>query len=255
MSATTKFLAIAIVGVAVVGGAWLVLGGGGVSTDNGPVERDQRAAASRAAPKLYGHGDALGTDEPEVAVPEGVDTRHLAMREPRRVQRMARPDRPAAATRDSGALRRMPAQAGEAGAPPAEETFESVKHTALSDPNPDERVRAIESLSFYDDESAAVGVLSVALSDPDADVRMAALDELGVISDDPPLPLLETALRDGDPEIRTSALRMLSDSEDEARWPLIKSALADPDEDVRDEAKDIIDTEADTPETGSDSAQ
>lgn len=189
-------------------------------------------------------------DEPNAAPLEGLDARHKTLREPKKgAQRMARAARePMAANGEHGPLRRMPAESGTGAGPKPEETFESVKRTALSDPDPDERVRAIEALSFYDDDTAAVGVLSVALSDPDADVRMAALDELGVIVDDPPLPMLETAMNDGDPEIRASALRMLSDSEDEGRWPLIKAALADPDEDVRDEAKDILEMEADTPQ-------
>ena len=124
------------------------------------------------------------------------------------------------------------------------ESFDTLKKAALSNPDPEERVRAVESMSFFEDEQA-LGVLSVALTDNDAEVRMAALEEISIISENPPLPLLETALRDSDAEMRETALRMLSDSEDEARWPLIKAALQDPDEDVRSEAEDIVEMESD----------
>lgn len=120
-----------------------------------------------------------------------------------------------------------------------DETFDVMRAKALSDPDPEERIRALESLDAYGGDSA-VPVLTQALSDQDPEVRLAALEELTFVTDNPPLDALSIALGDSDPDVRAAALRIVADSEDESRWPLIHSALKDPDEDVRGEAEDIV---------------
>jgi len=132
----------------------------------------------------------------------------------------------------------MPREARKA----PEDTFDVVRARALSDPDPDERIRALESLNGFEGQSV-VPILTQALSDHDPEVRLAALEEMTFVTDDPPLDALSIALGDADPEVRATALRMVADSEDQAKWPLIQNALQDPDEDVRNEAEDIVDLE------------
>jgi hypothetical protein len=137
-------------------------------------------------------------------------------------------------------------QAPAAGGAADEETFESARYAALTDPDPNERIRALESLSLYEEEDGqSLPVLAQALNDPDTEVRLAALDEIAQLTETPPLDLIGPSLRDPDAEVRLSALRIIGDSEEEARIPLLRSALNDTDEDVRSEAEEYLDFEED----------
>lgn len=126
---------------------------------------------------------------------------------------------------------------------PEQEKFDGLKRAALSDTDPQQRIKALALISSYDN-SVVVPVLKEALSDPDAEVRLAAIQEVSDLGDDAPLSLLQMALDDPDPEVRMESVSALDDlSDDEANKdrlrPLIEKALNDPDEDVRSEAEDL----------------
>jgi hypothetical protein len=260
MSTTGKVLA-GVIGLALVLGVWVLMGGKPEPQNS----RETAETAARPAPLAPRPERQENLDMPEMARSDELSARRNAQREARAgslsERRMARSLRSKGGGPGTGgeAVPRAgmgghQAEKGEAeeSAPKAapsrdDDTFESVRTTALSNPDPDERIRAIESLSLYDDEPI-LPVFAQALRDTDPEVRLAALEELSLATDSPPLDLVGAALNDSDPEIRSTALQVLADSEDEGRWPLIRSALRDPDEDVRAEAQEIVDLDTDEEE-------
>lgn len=124
--------------------------------------------------------------------------------------------------------------------------FESLRSTATSDPDPDERADALETAAAMYDDDQALQLLRDGLKDPDPEVRLAALDDLWLQSDDLPFDELRTALSDDDADVRLEAVKILNDGDDddERVQSLLKIAADDPDEDVSSEAQDMIELNA-----------
>jgi HEAT repeats len=121
--------------------------------------------------------------------------------------------------------------------------FNTLKKMALVDGDPDNRIVAVWLLGSMDDKPV-MPVLEKALSDPDPEVRMAALESISEF-DNPPVKALAKALDDTDPEIRFEALSVAAELDDKTVQPLLVKALDDPDADVRSLAQGLADT--DTP--------
>jgi hypothetical protein len=158
--------------------------------------------------------------------------RRLAPEPPR--ANLSPPQNDRAAAAPPGGAAAQPPAAGE----PRPVDLAALKQTALSDPDPEERISALQSLAF-EDENAALPVLTSALQDPEKSVRIAALQELEDYSQ-LPFDTVASALGDQDAEVRAEALRILGDSDDDRAVALARQALDDPNEDVRDEAQGII---------------
>ena len=120
--------------------------------------------------------------------------------------------------------------------------FETLKKMALLDGDPDNRIVAVWLLGSMDDKPV-MPVLEKALSDPDPEVRMAALESISEF-DNPPVKALAKALDDTDPEIRFEALSVAAEIDNKSVQPLLAKALDDPDEDVRSLAQGLADTDA-----------
>jgi hypothetical protein len=151
---------------------------------------------------------------------------------------------------------------GETSAPSAEpgsdqedeDTDAQLKTTALTDPDPDERVAAIDQVSAGWDEQDAVPVLTAAANDSDASVRAAALKNLADVADTrPAVDAAMRALKDPAAEVRIAALNILANSDDPRRVAELRAARSDPDEDVRSEAEMLLIT-ADDSDDSTDSA-
>lgn len=243
-------LVLAIVAVGAVGLLWFARGG----EDEAVSATSETASAPRVPaagmPLAAGRGDRFAARRnPERgpaadrAEPAALDRRMVNRPGPARsVPGRDMGERPRGGDRAAGD--REEARAEERQRPAPSETFDTVRAKALSDPDPEERIRALESLDSFDGQSA-LPILTQALSDQDPEVRLAALEELTFVTDSPPLDALTIALGDSDPEVRATALRIVADSDDDRKWPLIQSALKDPDEDVRGEAEDIVEMEGD----------
>ena len=239
-------LVLAVVAVGALGVLWFTWGGESGEPEPPPaVIEAPRApaagmplAAARGADRFAERRNPGGAPAADRAEPATLDRRVVGRagsgRDIGERPRGREPEKEAVAgTRPEEERRKMPV-----------ETFDMVRARALSDPDPDERIRALESLDAFEDQSA-LPILTQALSDQDPEVRLAALEELTFVTDNPPLDTLTIALGDSDPEVRATALRIVADSEDERKWPLIHSALKDPDEDVSGEAEDIVEMEGD----------
>jgi len=123
-----------------------------------------------------------------------------------------------------------------------DEELEQLKNTALNDPDPDERISAMWSLSITD-EAQALPVLSTALRDGDREVRMAALQELGGLEEESDVvDVLAIALNDTDGEIRAEAVRLIGDTEDPRALELARRLMSDPDPEVQEEARSVIES-------------
>lgn len=120
--------------------------------------------------------------------------------------------------------------------------IESLKQTALSDPDPDERISALWSLSISD-EAQALPVLASALRDEDREVRLAAVQELGGLEEEAGVvDALAVAIHDQDAEIREEVVRLIGDTEDPRAADLVRQLLNDPSREVREEAESVLDS-------------
>jgi hypothetical protein len=120
--------------------------------------------------------------------------------------------------------------------------LEALTHTALHDPDPTNRIDALNDLMNVDEEQSRP-ILVAAVSDRDPKVRLAAVEQISFqLGEDAPFDTLALAVRDSDPAVRAEALRALDDLDDPRKGPLIHDALGDPDEDVRTTAMLLDDT-------------
>ena len=180
--------------------------------------REQRGMGDvRAEAAVRGSVQARGSGSVDVAPPP-----------------VAAPDRDRVTAAGAAAARR--------GAMVPEADFESLKEIALNDPDPEERINALWSVSLGD-EAEALPVLTSALNDGDREVRLAAVQELGGLEDERGVvDALSVALTDSDAEIRAEAVRLIGDTEDPRVAELARHLLNDPDPDVRDEAQGVIES-------------
>jgi hypothetical protein len=152
------------------------------------------------------------------------------------VERQAVPDAPQAIRRE---LPKGDARAEKGSLTASDVDLQEWRHTALHDPDPDERSGAILMLSGENDPET-LQVLTEAMTDRNAEVRLAAVEALGDFADEISPELLLPALRDRDPEVRFEAVGILGDMETPEALDLVRQSLEDPDEDVRSLAEGII---------------
>lgn len=121
------------------------------------------------------------------------------------------------------------------------EEMEQLKHTLLTDPDPDERIGAVLMLTG-EEGPESLNMLLEAMGDPDAEVRLAVVEALGDRAEDLSPDTLNPALKDTDPEVRFEAVSILGDMEDNPQaQAMVRAALSDPDDDVRTLAEGILD--------------
>ena len=104
--------------------------------------------------------------------------------------------------------------------------------TALSDPSPLVRSRAITALGNLG-EHAPVEILVKMLLDANSEVRLAAVTALGNLGEHAPLEPLISALHDEDSDVRSAAVTALGNLGEHAPLEPLISALRDEDSDVR----------------------
>jgi HEAT repeat protein len=116
-----------------------------------------------------------------------------------------------------------------------------LKHTLLTDPDPDERIGAVLMLTG-EEGPESLSMLLEAMGDPDAEVRLAVVEALGDRSEELSPDTLDPAMKDTDPEVRFEAVSILGDMEDNPEaMQKVRNALNDPDDDVRTLAEGILD--------------
>jgi hypothetical protein len=120
------------------------------------------------------------------------------------------------------------------------EEMQQLKHTLLSDPDPEERIGAVLMLTG-EEGPESLRMLLEAMGDPDAEVRLAVVEALGDRSEELTPDTLTPALRDSDPEVRFEAVSILGDMESPEAQQMVRSATHDEDEDVRALAEGIED--------------
>jgi len=107
-----------------------------------------------------------------------------------------------------------------------------LKHTLMSDPDPDERIGAILMLTG-EDGPESLNMLLEAMGDPDPEVRLAVVEALGDRAEELSPDTLTPALRDSDPEVRFEAVSILGDMETPEALAMVRGMRTDPDDDVR----------------------
>ena len=142
-----------------------------------------------------------------------------------------------------------PEESGKAATAPGgavqeEGSIEEIKKKALGDPDPGERVVAVQELADMEDSSRARAILlNVVRTDSEAEVRAAAieaLDELDSVSFDM---LSQIALNDPAPSLRIMAIERIGESEEEKKRAvgiLRQVARKDKDEEVKQAALDLL---------------
>ncbi|SRR5579862_6820824 len=121
------------------------------------------------------------------------------------------------------------------------EEMEQLKHTLLTDPDPDERIGAVLMLTG-EEGPRSLSMLLEAMGDPDPEVRLAVVEALGDRSEDLSPETLIPALKDSDPEVRFEAVSILGDIEDNPQaLDLVRAAQNDPDPDTAALAQGILD--------------
>jgi HEAT repeat protein len=157
-------------------------------------------------------------------------------------ERKAADERALAADAPQATRRELPKSEArvEADSPTASSAdLQEWRHTALHDPDPDERSGAILMLSGENDPET-FQVLIEAMTDRSAEVRLAAVEALGDFSEELKPEVLLPALQDRDPEVRFEAVGILGDMETPEALDLVRQSLDDPDEDVRSLAEGIL---------------
>jgi hypothetical protein len=109
--------------------------------------------------------------------------------------------------------------------------FAALKQKALTDPDAEERIDALGSLSSFDDADV-IPLLQTALRDHEPEVRIAALERLEEL-DEPPVDLIAIGMNDSAAEVRERTVTILSNIDDKRAKALVRDARNDPDEDVR----------------------
>jgi hypothetical protein len=115
-----------------------------------------------------------------------------------------------------------------------------LKHTLLSNPDPDERIGAVLMLTG-EEGPESLRMLLEAMDDPDPEVRLAVVEALGDRAEELSPDTLTPAMRDTDPEVRFEAVSILGDMETPEAMQMVRGALTDQDEDVRALAEGILD--------------
>jgi hypothetical protein len=107
-----------------------------------------------------------------------------------------------------------------------------LKHTLMTDPDPDERIGAVLMLTG-EEGPESLNMLLEAMGDPDPEVRLAVVEALGDRAEELSPDTLTPALRDSDPEVRFEAVSILGDMETPEALAIVRGMRTDPDDDVR----------------------
>jgi HEAT repeat protein len=118
--------------------------------------------------------------------------------------------------------------------------MEELKHTLLTDPDPEERIGAVLMLTG-EEGPESLRMLLEAMDDPDPEVRLAVVEALGDRAEDLSPDTLTIALQDPDAEVRFEAVSILGDMETPEALEMVRIALGDKDDDVRALAEGILD--------------
>jgi hypothetical protein len=120
------------------------------------------------------------------------------------------------------------------------EEMAELKHTLLSDPDPEERIGAVLMLTG-EEGPESLRMLLDAMDDPDPEVRLAVVEALGDRSEEISPDTLTVAMNDPDAEVRFEAVSILGDMENPDALTMVNGALGDEDDDVRALAEGILD--------------
>ena len=122
--------------------------------------------------------------------------------------------------------------------------MEELKHTLLTNPDPEERIGAVLMLTG-EEGPESLRMLLDSMDDPDPEVRLAVVEALGDRSEEIGPDTLGPALRDPDAEVRFEAVSILGDMETPEARAMVDTALHDEDDDVRALAEGIHDFDDD----------
>jgi HEAT repeat protein len=122
--------------------------------------------------------------------------------------------------------------------------MEELKHTLLTNPDPEERIGAVLMLTG-EEGPESLRMLLDSMDDPDPEVRLAVVEALGDRSEEISPDTLGSALRDPDAEVRFEAVSILGDMETPEARAMVDTARQDEDDDVRALAEGIHDFDDD----------
>jgi len=103
----------------------------------------------------------------------------------------------------------------------------------------DEKIDALENLSTFMDPMI-MPVIMKAMSDPDPDVRMIAVESSGFMNRAEAVPAILIGLDDASDDVREAAANAMLMIQDAAIHPALDKALSDPLEDIREAALDTL---------------
>ena len=123
-------------------------------------------------------------------------------------------------------------------------SFADLERKALSDPNPEERIEALDELTEEKNRKGAARVLiQVLQSDKDAEVRRAALEGLEEIEAISLEVLSQTALNDPEASLRVRAIELMGDRDEKGKQTidlLKRIAKIDQSKEVREAAIELL---------------
>ena len=123
-------------------------------------------------------------------------------------------------------------------------SFADLERKALSDPNPEERIEALDELTEEKNRKGAARVLiQVLQSDKDAEVRRAALEGLEEIEAISLEVLSQTALNDPEASLRVRAIELMGDRDEKGKQTidlLKRIAKSDKNREVREAARELL---------------
>ncbi len=123
-------------------------------------------------------------------------------------------------------------------------SFADLERKALSDPNPEERIEALDELTEEKNRKGAARVLMQVLqSDKDAEVRRAALEGLEEIEALSLEVLSQTALNDPEASLRVRAIELMGDRDEKGKQTidlLKRIAQIDQNREVREAAIELL---------------
>lgn len=221
-------------GVIVVAGVVVVLVAAALYLRSGNTVDESAVSAVRPQPRapLNARERSARVEERLTELRDDVDHRQLGAANPPPAKREV----PTMALRKKAGMEG--AEAEEEDEDPEE--MEELKHTLLSDPDPEERIGAVLMLTG-EEGPESLRMLLDAMDDPDPEVRLAVVEALGDRSEEISPDTLTVAMRDPDAEVRFEAVSILGDMENPEALTMVNSALGDENDDVRALAEGILD--------------
>src|SRR5262245_20198299 len=106
------------------------------------------------------------------------------------------------------------------------EEMAELKHTLMTNPDPEERIGAVLMLTG-EEGPESLRMLLDAMDDPDPEVRLAVVEALGDRAEEISPDTLTVAMRDQDAEVRFEAVSILGDMETPEALSMVHGALND----------------------------